>query len=67
MPVPGCPIHVQVSGNSSGPQVSLSGPGAIHTPNSLMINHSNGRLDDVEVNVEGKNRIVKSLISCIDL
>lgn len=56
MPVPGCPITVQVSGNASGPQVSLNGPGPVHIPNSLIINHPNGRLDDVEVNVEGKNR-----------
>jgi filamin len=54
MPVPGCPININVSGNASGPQVSLNGPGAVHTPNSLIINHPNGRLDDVEVNVEGK-------------
>lgn len=53
MPVPGCPINVQVSGNASGPQVSLTGPGPVHQPNSLIINHSNGRLDDIEVNVEG--------------
>lgn len=53
MPVPGCPINVQVSGNASGPQVSLNGPGPVHVPNSLIINHPNGRLDDVEVNVEG--------------
>lgn len=54
MPVPGCPINVQVSGNASGPQVSLNGPGPVHVPNSLIINHSSGRLDDIEVNVEGK-------------
>lgn len=54
MPVPGCPINVQVSGNAAGPQVSLNGPGPVHLPNSLIINHPGGRLDDVEVNVEGK-------------
>jgi filamin len=53
MPVHGCPINVQVSGNASGPQVSLNGPGPVHVPNSLVINHVGGRLDDVEVNVEG--------------
>lgn len=58
MPVPGCPINVQVSGNSTGPQVSLNGPGLVHVPNSLIINHANGRLDDVEVNVEGKKRFI---------
>lgn len=56
MPVPGCPINVQVSGNASGPQVSLNGPGPVHMPNSLIINNPGGRLDDVEVNVEGKLR-----------
>lgn len=54
--VPGCPIHVQVSGNASGPQVSLNGPGPINEPNSLIITHPGGRLDDVEVNVEGELR-----------
>lgn len=52
--VPGCPILVQVSGNASGPQVSLNGPGPVHQPNSLIITHPGGRLDDVEVNVEGE-------------
>lgn len=55
MPVPGCPINVQVSGNTSGPQVSLNGPGPVHMANSLIINNPGGRLDDVEVNVEGKS------------
>jgi filamin len=54
MSVPGVPINVQISGNTNGPQVSLNGPGPVHLPNSLMINHHGGRLDDVEVNVEGK-------------
>lgn len=54
MPVPGCPISVQISGGSTGPQVSLGGPGAVHLPNSLTINHDDGRLEDIEVNVEGK-------------
>lgn len=53
MAVPGCPIIVQISGNTSGPQVSLNGPGPVHSPNSLIINHHGGRLDDIEVNVEG--------------
>lgn len=55
MPVPGCPISVLISGGSaSGPQVSLGGPGPVHLPNSLVINHTGGRLEDIEVNVEGK-------------
>lgn len=53
MPVPGCPISVQISGGSTGPQVSLGGPGSVHLPNSLTINHDDGRLEDIEVNVEG--------------
>lgn len=53
MPVPGCPISVNISGGMSGPQVSLGGPGPVHLPNSLMINHTGGRLEDIEVNVEG--------------
>ncbi|GAB0098238.1 filamin-C isoform X1 [Sergentomyia squamirostris] len=53
MPVPGCPISVSVSGGTAGPQVSLGGPGPIHQPNSLVINHEGGRLEDIEVNVEG--------------
>lgn len=57
MPVPGCPITVGISGGSSlGPQVSLSGPGPVHQPNSFAINHAGGRLEDVEVNVEGTKR-----------
>lgn len=53
-PVPGCPINVMVSGNTNGPQVTLNGPGPVHLPNSLIINHTGGRLEDVEVNVEGE-------------
>lgn len=53
MPVPGCPILVNISGGMSGPQVSLGGPGPVHLPNSLVINHAGGRLEDIEVNVEG--------------
>ncbi|CRL07142.1 CLUMA_CG020137, isoform A [Clunio marinus] len=53
MPVPGCPIHVKISGDLSGPQVSLNGPGPVHVPNSLIISQAGGRLDDIEVNVEG--------------
>lgn len=53
-PVPGCPIAVSISGGSSGPQVSLGGPGPVHLPNSLVISHAGGRLEDVEVNVEGE-------------
>ena len=53
MPVPGCPITVNITGGGSGPQVSLGGPGPVHLPNSLIINHSGGHLEDIEVNVEG--------------
>lgn len=56
MPVPGCPISVTISGGISGPQVSLAGPGPVHSANSLVINHNGGRLEDIEVNVEGKIR-----------
>lgn len=52
--VPGCPITVPISGGSTGPQVSLNGPGPVHLPNSLTINHLGGHLEDIEVNVEGK-------------
>ncbi|XP_017837072.1 filamin-C isoform X2 [Drosophila busckii] len=53
MPVPGCPITVSVSGGVAGPQVSLGGPGPVHQTNSFIINHNGGRLEDIEVNVEG--------------
>uniref|UniRef100_A0A1I8PB52 Calponin-homology (CH) domain-containing protein n=1 Tax=Stomoxys calcitrans TaxID=35570 RepID=A0A1I8PB52_STOCA len=53
MPVPGCPITVSISGGMSGPQVSLGGPGPVHQSNSFVINHNGGRLEDIEVNVEG--------------
>lgn len=51
--VPNCPITVPISGSSAGPQVMLSGPGPVHLPNSLTINHADGHLEDIEVNVEG--------------
>ena len=53
MPVPGCPITVNISGGVAGPQVSLGGPGPVHQSNSFVINHNGGRLEDIEVNVEG--------------
>ncbi|XP_053675765.1 filamin-A [Anopheles nili] len=53
MLVPGCPITVIINGGTTGPQVSLGGPGPLHMPNSLVINHAGGRLEDIEVNVEG--------------
>lgn len=53
MHVPGCPISITITGGSSGPQVSLGGPGPVHLANSLTIKHPDGRLEDVEVNVEG--------------
>ncbi|EAT32720.1 AAEL015058-PA [Aedes aegypti] len=52
MLVPGCPITVIINGGTTGPQVSLGGPGPLHLPNSLIINHAGGRLEDIEVNVE---------------
>lgn len=56
MPVPGCPISVQINGGgAAGPQVSLGGPGPVHLPNSLVISHQGGRLEDIEVNVEGNH------------
>jgi filamin len=58
MPVPGCPISVQIIGGSAGPQVSLGGPASVNLPNSLTINHDDGRLEDIEVNVEGRRRLV---------
>lgn len=54
MAVPGCPVTINISGGVSGPQVSLGGPGPVHQPNSFIINHTGGRLEDIEVNVEGK-------------
>nr|XP_016928916.1 filamin-A isoform X2 [Drosophila suzukii] len=53
MPVPGCPITVGITGGVAGPQVSLGGPGPVHQTNSFVINHNGGRLEDIEVNVEG--------------
>lgn len=53
-PVVGCPLIVAVSGgDGSGPTVTLPGPGPIHKPSTLLINHP-GRLEDIEVNVEGE-------------
>ncbi|KAB0797522.1 hypothetical protein PPYR_08515 [Photinus pyralis] len=51
-PVVGCPLIVGVGGGGSGPSVTLPGPGPIHKPSTLLINHP-GRLEDIEVNVEG--------------
>ncbi|XP_039957213.1 filamin-B isoform X3 [Bactrocera tryoni] len=58
MPVPGCPLTVNISGGVSGPQVSLGGPGPVHQPNSFVINHAGGRLEDIEVNVEGRRKLL---------
>lgn len=58
MEVPGCPVTINISGGMSGPQVSLGGPGPVHQPNSFIINHTGGRLEDIEVNVEGKFLVV---------
>nr|XP_022900864.1 filamin-B [Onthophagus taurus] len=52
-PVVGCPLIVGVGGGTgSGPSVTLPGPGPIHRPSTLLINHP-GRLEDIEINVEG--------------
>ncbi|KAF5298465.1 hypothetical protein FQR65_LT01244 [Abscondita terminalis] len=51
-PVVGCPLIVGVGGGGNGPSVTLPGPGPIHKPSTLLINHP-GRLEDIEVNVEG--------------
>ncbi|XP_025831707.1 filamin-A isoform X1 [Agrilus planipennis] len=51
-PVVGCPLIVGVGSGSNGPSVTLPGPGPIHKPSTLLINHP-GRLEDIEVNVEG--------------
>nr|AAT94420.1 RH35908p [Drosophila melanogaster] len=58
MPVPGCPITVSISGGVAGPQVSLGGPGPVHQTNSFVINHNGGRLEDIEVNVEGRRNLL---------
>lgn len=52
-PVVGCPLIVSVNGGGTGPTVTLPGPGPIHRPSTLLINHP-GRLEDIEVNVEGE-------------
>ncbi|VEN33553.1 unnamed protein product [Callosobruchus maculatus] len=51
-PVVGCPLIVGVGGGGTGPTVTLPGPGPIHKPSTLLVNHP-GRLEDIEVNVEG--------------
>ncbi|XP_050514727.1 filamin-A isoform X1 [Diabrotica virgifera virgifera] len=51
-PVVGCPLIVNVGGSGTGPSVTLPGPGPVHRPSTLLINHP-GRLEDIEVNVEG--------------
>lgn len=51
-PVVGCPLIVSVGGSGSGPSVTLPGPGPVHRASTLLINHP-GRLEDIEVNVEG--------------
>ncbi|XP_068905096.1 filamin-A isoform X2 [Tenebrio molitor] len=51
-PVVGCPLIVGVGGGGNGPSVTLPGPGPVHRPSTLLINHP-GRLEDIEVNVEG--------------
>ncbi|KAK4880796.1 hypothetical protein RN001_008942 [Aquatica leii] len=50
-PVVGCPLIVGVGGGGNGPSVTLPGPGPIHKPSTLLINHP-GKLEDIEVNVE---------------
>ncbi|XP_049822488.1 filamin-C isoform X2 [Aethina tumida] len=51
-PVVGCPLIVSVGGSGTGPSVTLPGPGPVHRASTLLINHP-GRLEDIEVNVEG--------------
>ncbi|XP_050306612.1 filamin-A isoform X2 [Anthonomus grandis grandis] len=51
-PVVGCPLIVSVGGSGTGPSVTLPGPGPVHRPSTLLVNHP-GRLEDIEVNVEG--------------
>lgn len=51
-PVVGCPLIVGVGGGGTGPSVTLPGPGPVHRASTLLINHP-GRLEDIEVNVEG--------------
>ncbi|XP_066251149.1 filamin-A isoform X1 [Euwallacea similis] len=51
-PVVGCPLIVSVGGTGTGPSVTLPGPGPVHRASTLLINHP-GRLEDIEVNVEG--------------
>ncbi|XP_076270429.1 filamin-type immunoglobulin domains fbug isoform X3 [Rhynchophorus ferrugineus] len=51
-PVVGCPLIVSVGASGAGPSVTLPGPGPVHRPSTLLINHP-GRLEDIEVNVEG--------------
>lgn len=49
----GCPLIVSVGGSGAGPSVTLPGPGPVHRPSTLLVNHP-GRLEDIEVNVEGE-------------
>ncbi|XP_030764877.1 filamin-A isoform X1 [Sitophilus oryzae] len=56
-PVVGCPLIVSVGASGTGPSVTLPGPGPVHRPSTLLINHP-GRLEDIEVNVEGHHRYV---------
>nr|XP_023019237.1 filamin-A isoform X3 [Leptinotarsa decemlineata] len=56
-PVVGCPLIVSVGGSGTGPSVTLPGPGPVHRASTLLINHP-GRLEDIEVNVEGHRRYV---------
>lgn len=49
----GCPLIVSVGGSGTGPSVTLPGPGPVHRPSTLLVNHP-GRLEDIEVNVEGE-------------
>lgn len=52
--VPGCPMVVSVlGGGGPGPQVALPPPGPVLQPAHLLITHPGGKLEDIEVNVEG--------------
>ena len=49
----GCPLKISVKDSSEGPIVTLPGPSQVHKQATLLIHHK-GKLDDLDVNVEGK-------------
>lgn len=42
-----------LGGGGPGPQVALPPPGPVLQPAHLLITHPGGKLEDIEVNVEG--------------